>query len=588
MGGARAFICVLAVPLLVAALPARAQDAPKVPYTVKIEGLKDSDLKDKVEKSLSLVAKKDEPPSTLLGLEQRARSDRQTVRELLRSEGYYAGQVSVVIPETGTPPVPVVVRVTPGPAYKLARFDIKWVGAEHPALTPADLGIEVGKRSRAGNILQAQQVLFRRLAREGWPFAVIRERRVVVDHRVREVRVTLNVNQRRRVRYGRVEIRGGEGVDHGLVRRRIRWRRGARYSSRDIEKTQDAINSLDVFETVSIRPDEKRVGPNGEAVMVITLRERKPRSVAVSVFFDTSLGPGAEVEWLHRNLFGGAERLTVRVGGTIVTYGGRVQFRKPDIFKGNEDLVAEARYLELNTPAYDGREAVGAVALEWRVTPELTLAAGPVIDWSRLNQDGTTKRFVLGGVIATAKYDRSDSLLDPTRGYRLNLVVAPYAGEDLLFGRIIGRVDGYIPLDSKAKFVLGLWARYGIVVGEDNIDLPATKRLFAGGGGSIRGYGFQRVGPLDSADNPTGGRSLFEFGAELRYRISQQWGAVVFAEGGTVSRNLVPDAEYLFGVGVGLRFYSPVGVIRLDLATPLIRRRGDSIIQFYISIGQAF
>lgn len=566
---------------------ANAQKPPKLTYTVTLKGVANKALAKQVRSVMVLISKRSKPPSTLIGLEQRAATDRKTIRDLLRSEGYYGSSIKVAIPESGAP-VKIVVTVTPGPAYRLTRFTLRWAAGDHPNFRPADLGVTINARARAAAILSAQEKLFAKLADGGWPFARIKERRVEVHHRLREVRVRFTINQRRRIRFGRTIIEGAKGVDRGYIRRRIVWRQGGRFTTDPVRRTRERLAAADVFGRITIAPDESRIGPDGRTPMIIRLTERKPRSIAVTGFFDTSLGPGAEVEWRHRNLFGGVEQLVVKAGGTLTEYGARISFRKPDIFQGNEDLLADARYLELNTPAYDGREAVAGIALEWRVSPQLTLTAGPVVDFARLDQDGTTRRFTLGGALLTGRYDGSDSLLNPTKGYRLSLTVAPYTGSSVRFARMLARVSGYVPIQPDSRLVLAFWSRMGIVIGEDNPDLPANKRLFAGGGGSIRGFGYQRVGPLDSANNPTGGRSLFSFGLELRYRITETWGAVAFFEGGNVSTGLFPNGRYLYGVGAGIRYNSPAGVIRLDLATPISRRTGDSLIQIYVSIGQAF
>lgn len=577
------------IALALASAPASvlAQGAPRLSYTVILKGVADKSLRRRIREVMTLIEKRKEPPATLIGLEQRAAGDRKTIRALLRSEGYYAGRIAIAIPESGRP-VKIVVTVTPGPAYRLTRFRLRWVQGDRPDVKPADLGVVLGKRSRAAVILRAQERLFARLADGGWPLARIRERRVEVHHNSREVRVRLTVDQRRHIRFGRVVVEGAPGVDRGYIRRRVAWKRGARYTTAPVARTRERLASADVFARISIAPDESRVDPDGTTPMIIRVSERKKRTIAITGFFDTSLGPGAEVEWRHRNLFGGVEQLRVKVGGTRREYGARAQFRKPDVFLGDQDLLADIRYLELETPAYDGREAVAGIAVEWRVTPLLTLTAGPVVDWARLEQDGTTRRFLLDGALFAAKYDASNSVLNPTRGYRLHLTLAPYTGSGVTFARVIGRGSAYIPVSRNDRFVVALWSRLGLVAGEPNADLPANKRLFAGGGGSIRGFGFQRVGPLDAANNPTGGRSLFEFGAELRFRITDTWGAVLFVEGGNVSTSLFPDGRYLYGVGAGIRYNSPAGVIRLDVATPIARRTGDSVIQVYISIGQAF
>jgi translocation and assembly module TamA len=138
--------------------------------------------------------------------------------------------------------------------------------------------------------------------------------------------------------------------------------------------------------------------------------------------------------------------------------------------------------------------------------------------------------------------------------------------------------------------VIAARAKLGSIAGADTDSVPASERFYAGGGGSIRGYGYQQVGPVDSNGDPTGGRSLFEVGLETRFRVWGPIGLVTFVEAGDVYESVYPAPfqSVLVGAGFGLRYFTAVGPIRVDLAFPLDRRPGDDPFQFYVSIGQAF
>ena len=140
--------------------------------------------------------------------------------------------------------------------------------------------------------------------------------------------------------------------------------------------------------------------------------------------------------------------------------------------------------------------------------------------------------------------------------------------------------------------MLGLagWGRIGSIFGDQSADIPATKRLYGGGGGSVRAFGYQMLGPLDASGDPLGGRSQLELGLELRGRITEKIGGVVFVEGGNVYEDPVPDLgeEFLWGAGVGLRYFTDLGPIRVDVALPVNPREEDDDFQVYVSLGQAF
>ncbi|MGH8571544.1 MAG: BamA/TamA family outer membrane protein, partial [Gammaproteobacteria bacterium] len=149
----------------------------------------------------------------------------------------------------------------------------------------------------------------------------------------------------------------------------------------------------------------------------------------------------------------------------------------------------------------------------------------------------------------------------------------------------------YVRLTDSAKYILALRGNLGSIAGTSRDDIPADERFYSGGGGSIRGYGYQLAGPLDDQDDPVGGRSLIELSGELRYRMTEAIGLVYFIDGGTVAENSLPSFEedLFIGTGAGLRYITPIGPLRLDVGVPVNRRSGvDDIVQIYVSIGQAY
>jgi translocation and assembly module TamA len=189
-------------------------------------------------------------------------------------------------------------------------------------------------------------------------------------------------------------------------------------------------------------------------------------------------------------------------------------------------------------------------------------------------------------------WDFSDDLLNPTRGGRLSLLAAPYVdtlGPDRRFAKARLTHTRYLGLHDDV--ILALRGSVGGIGGADLDDIPADERFYAGGGGSVRGIPYQLAGPLDEDDDPTGGRSLLEVGAELRYRATESIGLVLFLDGGTVADSAVPDfsEELRWGAGPGLRYFTPIGPLRVDVGFPLNARQGvDDLFQLYLSIGQAF
>ena len=223
----------------------------------------------------------------------------------------------------------------------------------------------------------------------------------------------------------------------------------------------------------------------------------------------------------------------------------------------------------------------------WAVQGGIEVEAGQASDaLGRLN-------YTLVGLPVSLTYDSTDSLLDPTRGVRVTASATPYPtllGSDPGLFVAKGQGSAYHAFDEEARYVLAGRIGFGSITGADLADIPANRRFFAGGGGSVRGYAYKSLGPQDIFGNPLGGRSLLEGSVEARIKLTDTIGIVPFLDAGTAFEASLPDFkdEIRVAAGLGLRYYTGIGPIRLDVAVPLNRERGDSAAAVYISLGQAF
>lgn len=608
--------------VLAAAIPASAwgqdQDqAQEAPYAVRLDGVEDAELRALLESVSTLFRLAGEPPPSAIGLERRAAADRERLQTALRSAGYYAGTVAVTLrpgegPEGRTE---VVVAVDPGPAYQFGAVAV--LGPDGAPVTrigdepfeAAGLGLEPGARARAPDVVAAQDRLIARYAGHGYAFAKVTDRRVVVDHADRRMDVTYQVAPGPLVRLGEAAIEGLADVEADIVRGRLAWQTGEVYAPERIDRTRTAINALGVFSSVRlVLPDPDPAALEQEVVTVpvtITVTERKFRFIGAGATYSTADGLGARAYWGHRNLFGAAERLRVavaveRIGTREVTertdFSGSVNFRKPDFLIRDQSLLADAGAVSEKPPAYRRDAAFTTLRLERVLSEGLTFSYGIGLEQARIEQFQDTTRSTLVSAPLALSYDTTGSLLDPTHGFRLTLAATPYhpiggAEASFLVTRLAG--SAYYDVLGDQRFVAAARLTVGSLF-EGNAralrDVPADKRFYTGGGGSIRGFGYQRVGPLDPAGNPIGGRALVEVGAEVRIKVTETIGIVPFLDGGNVFDTALPNlGEPLrWGAGVGLRYHTGVGPVRIDIARPLDRQRSNEGWQFYISLGQAF
>ncbi len=592
---------------------ARAQPAP---YTVAITGVDDGTLRPLLEATSSLVQLQDGPAPSLIGLRHRADGDRERLEAALHSEGYYDAHLNITVSPHGTaasaspspspsPTAVVTLAVTTGPLYHLRHVAI--IGtALPPGLPNAEaLGLAPGTTARGPLVVQAEQKLRDRLGDQGFAFAKVIDRRAEIDRDAQVLDVTFTVAPGPVVRLGAVHVVGLERVDEQVVRERAAWVTGELYRPELIERTRTALTKLGVFSTLSShladRPDS-----DGTTAVTITVTERKRHTIGMGVTFTNAEGLGADASWSHRNLFGGGEQLRLgaelnRLNIRTLTPAGLDQadekltadLRKPGFLAADQDLTLSTAAINEHPDAYQRQALTAGAHLEWRLPYHLTLGYGLSGEQSDIRDTAGFTMDTLVGAPLSLAYDTTDALLDPTTGYRVALEATPWlrmgdTGDSFVINRLTQSL--YQDLSGEGDWVAAGRLSLGTILTSNPTNLPADKRFYAGGGGSVRGYAYQAIGPLDSAGHPLGGQSLAEASAEMRIKITETLGVVPFIDGGDVYSALLPQPSqaFRFGTGLGVRYYSAVGPLRLDVGAPLRPSRTDQPIQVYLSMGQAF
>lgn len=568
----------------------------EIKYRTEIVGVEDRALLDELRAASQLIGLEDRPPENETALTRRTRSDRDRLEAVLRAAGYYESAIAYDV-DTSVQPATVRVQIEPGPRYTLSDVTLVTPDGGTPPLTgqyrPDTFGLEIGAPARSRPVVDAEQRIVRFYAERGFPLARVTDRRAVIDRATDTMSVTYTVDAGPRAMFGPVRITGLDRAEPDYVNRRIAWQEGALFDIRDVEKTRRALAESGLFSTIRITAADA-VDADGRIPMTIELAERAPRSLGGGVNYDTTLGIEARGFWEHRNLLGDAEKLRVSGIAGARRRSVTTQFRRPDFLRLNDqDFVASIAAESEDLIAFDRDRVVGSVGVERRFAGNITTGAGVQVERTHIVEDTGDSNYTLSGLPLFLRRDAVDDLLDPTRGNREALTVTPYIGElgsDLTFVSSRLSASAYQRFDDKGRFVLAGFAALGSIVGESRDALPEDKRLYAGGGGSVRGYGFQRVGPLDADGEPIGGRSSIELGLELRVRVTETIGIVPFVEAGNVYEPSLPDlgSGLLYGAGLGLRYYTPIGPVRLDVAVPLDRRPSDDAFQIYISLGQAF
>ena len=586
-------VVVLLAVVALGILPREASAA--ISYETAFAGVVKGKLRDELRASSELVARADAGADSEAALRRRAVADLQRLQTVTDAAGYYDAKLSYEL-DTGRKPWKVTVRIDTGEPYILREVRLVTPAGGAPPLIsefkPADVGLEIGARATSAAVVDAEAKIIRFYTDRGWPLAKIDGRRAVIDRADHSMHVTYTLDTGPAASFGPLEVSGLDRVKLAYIDRKVTWEEGDLYDGSKVDATRQALIGSNLFSTVKLTPADA-VGPDGRIAMRLDVTERPPRSVGFGALYDSTLGVGFRAFWEHRNLFGEGEQLHLE--GTVgqSQNGGFLRFVKPGFPLRQSDARSELSVGNELFDAYDARREKAFTGLDYHLDPRVTLGAGVQVEQAEVTDDIGTRDYTLFGAPLYIRRDTTDDLLNPTRGSRLGLTTTPYAsisGTSLGFASSKATASAYRELGATDRFVLAGFGGLGSIVGSSLDDLPRDKRLYAGGGGSVRGYGYERAGPLDAFGKPVGGLSSLELGLELRTKITDTIGIANFIEGGNVYPHSTPDLNkgLFWGTGIGLRYYSPIGPVRFDIATPLDRRPTDGVVQIYISLGQAF
>ena len=595
----RRFLPVAAVAAVL--FPAVAGQA-DIHYETTISGAGDSDLADLLDKVSELKTLEDRLPASEEALRRRADRDLGRLSDAARSLGYWDAQLHYDL-DSAVEPQKVTVRVTPGPLYHVASVAVLGPDGRPLPIPPnaPPLALKPGDPARTAPVVAAESGLLAAFGDSGHPFAKIDSRQVVIDHRSHTMEVTYKLIPGPAMRFGEVSINGLKTLNPGYVERRLRWRRGEAYNAATVEETRRALIESGLFSTVQITPTADSREP-GSAQMTIDATERPHRTVGAGVGYNTSQGAAARVFWENRNLFGNAEYLKLSATGGQQVYGVNANFRRPDFLVTDQDFLATAEIADDTPVAYHSRRALATAGVERRFGRLLT--GGVLVEAEKANVEQLanvstntsaqrTQRYTLFGIPAYLKLDTTDNLLSPTRGWRAQLSVTPahiFSTPSATYVTSLLSASTYWKVDANGRAILAGKAALGTLDGAPLASLPADQRIYVGGGGTIRPYGYQMAGQLAPNNDPIGGRSSLVLNFESRVKITDTIGVVPFVDAGSYYESSVPQLGHrlFYGVGLGLRYYTPFGPLRLDLATPLYKRNADSWVQVYVSLGEAF
>lgn len=591
-------------------------------YTAEVTVLDaESALERRLRSASTLWNDRNEPASGSGGLLAKARGDYRRLLAALYAEGRYGGTISILIDGREAADVPpdtilanpanVVVSIDPGPEFRFGEASI--VNEAPPPQSwrdevdnPREEGYASGEIARSSTILRAERLSVEAWRQQGHAKAQVVERRVEAAHDADIINARITVEPGRKAYYGPITVEGTERLDPDFIAFMAGLPLGQEYDPDDIRRAGERLARLDVF-SASRFQEADAIGADGLLPINLIVQERERRRIGIGGSYSTLDGLGIETYWLHRNLFGRAERLRLdaRVAGIgrnldsasfdpkDFNYRVGASFEKPGVFTPDTNYFASIygtrevldNYTRTGVDAQSGYSHI--------FNEELAGRFAVTASHARFEDDAFgIREFTTAGLLGSLTYDSRDDGANPTRGYFAEAVVEPFYEFQFNNAAFRSTVEGrtYYGFGAENRFVLAGRAKFGTLIGPSIGESPPDKLFFAGGGGSVRGYAYRNIGVEGPDGTVIGGKSLIEGSVEARMQVTNSIGLVGFADAGLVGADSVPDfnEDVRIGVGAGLRYFTGLGPIRLDVAVPLDKREGDPSVAFYVGIGQAF
>ena len=577
----------------------------EIRYTVEVEGLgaigNSEDLLKAFQQQSALHADRKDPANAAQ-IGRRSSADAELLAELLRSQGYYDAAVEPRTEAQGSQ-LRVILTADPGPQYRFASVELPGLEAagEDAAKLRDAFAVKAGDPVIAQDVIAAGLALTQRLGEEGFAGAKIGDQDIEINHRTHLATLSLPVDPGPIAHFGAIRVSGKPPFSTRHVATIARFKKGDPFRRSRVDDLRRAL----IATTLVANADIQVVPVDGGRTVDLNVRlEPAPsHTIAGELGYGTGQGARLEASWTDRNFFNPEGALTLRgVAGTSEQLLG-VQFRRSNFMRRDQTLNLQVSASHQKFDAYEAKTVLLAGNIErqsnfiWHkkwtwaygaellATDERGVFSGESIK--------STRTFLIAAGPLTLGYDGSDSLLDPTRGFRLSGRISPEIsarGGQLTYVRTQFDASAYHPISDRV--VAAGRVRLGTIVGAGLFDLAPSRRFYSGGGGSVRGYGYQRLGPKDIDDDPIGGRGLAEFALEARIRLSRfggNFGVVPFFDGGSLTTETLPDfKDWHFAAGLGVRYYSSFGPIRIDVGVPLNREKGDGPVAVTVSLGQAF
>ncbi|SFI64512.1 autotransporter secretion outer membrane protein TamA [Jannaschia pohangensis] len=563
----------------------------------------DEDLSENL-RAASLVATAiDEGEQERRNLVAAAQADYQRLLAVLFEAGYFGPIISITVDGVEAAELPtigqgggvgnVTLRVEPGARF---LFGAASVAPTAPG-TELPEGFAPGEPAGTAVIRQAASAAVDGWRAGGYAKAEVSGQDITANHPASRLDARIAIAPGPRLLYGVALVEGAERVRSNHIARIADLRQGQVFDPDEVQAAARRLQRTGAFSSVSITEADD-IGPADTLPMTIQVVERLPRRFGAGAEISSDEGLSTSAFWLHRNLTGYADSL--RIEGGIEGIGGNsggedysltFAYNRPATFNPETDLFVNGGIESLDQPSFSSDRAYIEGGARRIVSEEFQYSYGIGYQYSETTDAFGTREFSILSLPLEATYDRRDDALNPKDGFYIEADLRPFqgfltAGTGALFN---ADLRGYQGFGEGRKTVIAARLQLGSLVGPEINDAPSEMLFFSGGGGSVRGQDFQSLGVTLPSGDVVGGRSFVGLSTELRRDVTENIGVVGFVDYGMISPDSgFANGESHVGAGLGVRYNTGIGPIRLDVGLPVSGPGDQSGVSIYIGIGQAF
>lgn len=532
-----------------------------------------------------------------------ALADYGRLLDTLYANGHYGGVIRIRIDgrEAATLPllsVParmreIVIAVDPGPAFKFGRAAIS------PLVSGSDLPAElqIGQPARSVAIGNAVKSAVDNWRDAGHAKAKPVAQRVIADHQASTLSTEIKLDQGPQIRFGDLVVISPSAVRNHRIKRIAGLPKGTVYSPATLARMATRLRRAGAFSSVSFTEAET-LGPNDIMDINLALADEAPRRFGFGAEISSLEGLNLNGFWLHRNLFGGAERFRLdanidniagQTGGIDFVIGARIDI--PAALGPDTKVFALTNVEHLNEPDFISNLIAIGGGVDWYLSNQLEVETGARYINSRTTDSFGNRVFSLLTAPVSLSLDRRNAPLDPTNGYFLKIEVTPFIGISGTASGLRSYVDGriYRGFGADNRTVLAARLQFGSIAGAGITRVHPGFLFYSGGQGTVRGQPYKSLAVDLGGGSEIGGRSFIGLSLEARAAVTDTIGAVAFLDAGYIGAESFfnRSGKWHSGAGLGLRYKTGIGPIRFDLALPLGGNTGAGL-QIYLGIGQTF